>query len=66
VAAEGEECEGDEGLWAVESVGDSCEESDLGVGGFDESLGEAVFEVRFDRVAVFRDPFGGVYERFEL
>jgi len=38
VAAEGEHREGDEGLWAVESECDSCEESDLGVGGFDESL----------------------------
>jgi len=38
VASEGEHCEGDEGLWAVESECDSGEESDLGVGGFDESL----------------------------
>ena len=65
MAAEGEECEGDEGLWAVESERDSGEEPDLGVCGFDESLGEAVFEVRVDRFAVLRDPFGEVDERFE-
>ena len=66
MAAEGEHREGDEGLWAVESECDSCEESDLGVGGFDESLGEAVFEVRFDCFAVFRDPLGEDNEGFEL
>ena len=66
MAAEGEECEGDEGFGAVEAEGDSGEESDLGVGGFDESLREAVFEVRFDRCAVFRDPLGEVDEGCEL
>ena len=66
MAAEGEECEGDEGLWAVEPECDSCEEADLGVGGFNESLGEAVFKVRFDCFAMFCDPLGEVDERFEL
>jgi putative transposase len=66
VAAEGEHCEGDEGLGAVEPERDSGEYPDLGVGGFDESLGEAVFEVRFDRFAVFGDLLGEVDERFEL
>jgi hypothetical protein len=56
VAAEGEQCEGDEGLGAVEPERDSCEEADLAVGGFDESLGEAVFEVAVDRFAMFREP----------
>ena len=49
MAAEGEHCEGDEGFGAVEAECDSGEEPDLGVRGFDESLGEAVIEVRFDR-----------------
>jgi len=66
VAAEGEECEGDEGFGSVESECDSGEEPDLGVGGFDESLGEAVFKVCVDGVAVVRDSLGEVDERFEL
>ena len=66
VAAEGEHCEGDEGFGAVESEGDSREQADLGVGGFDQSLGEAVFKVRFDRFAMFRDPLCEVDERWEL
>ena len=56
MAAEGEECEGDEGFGSVESECDSGEEPDLGVGGFDESLGEAVLEVGVDRLTMFRDP----------
>ena len=39
VAAEGEHCEGDEGFRAVEPERDSCEQADLGVRGFDQSLG---------------------------
>ena len=53
-------------LWAVEPECDSGKEPDLGVGGFDEALGEAVFEVRFDCFAMVRDPLCEVDERFEL
>ena len=40
VAAECEECEGDEGFGSVEAERDSGEESDLGVGRLDEGVGE--------------------------
>jgi hypothetical protein len=50
----------------VESVGDAGEQSDLGVGGFDESLVEAVVEVGVDRMTVFGDPFGEMGEGGEL
>ena len=66
VAAEGEQCWGDEGLGAVEPERDSREQTDFGVRGFDQSLGEAVVEVRFDRFAMFRDLLCEVDERFEL
>jgi len=66
VAAESEHCESDERLGAVEPEGDPGEQPDFGVGGFDESLGEAVVEVGVDRLTVFRDPFGEVGIRGEL
>ncbi len=66
MAAEGEECEGDEGLGAVEPVGDAGEQPDLGVGGFDESLGEAVVEVGVDRLTMFRDPLREMDEGWKL
>ena len=66
MAAEGEECEGDEGLGAVKPVGDPGEQPDFGVGRFDEALGEAVVEVGVDHLAVSGDPLGEVDERFEL
>ena len=50
--AEGEQCEGDEGFVSVEPERDAGEQSDLGVGRFDEGVGEAVFEGGFDGVAV--------------
>ena len=50
----------------MESERDSCEEPDLGVGGFDESLVEAVVEVGVDRMTVFGDPFGEMGEGGEL
>ena len=66
VASEAEHCEGYEWFRSVEPERDSCEQPDLCVGGFNESLGEVVLEVRFDRVAMFRDPLCEVDERFEL
>src|SRR5687767_13877401 len=55
VAAEGEHCEGDEGVGAFEAVGDAGEESDLGVGRFDQPLGESVVEGSVDGPAVADD-----------
>ena len=55
VAAEGEEGEGDEWFVAVEPEGDAGEEPDLGVGRFDEGVGEAVFEGGVDGVAMRGD-----------
>ena len=53
VAAEGEHGEGDEGFGAVKPEGDAGEESDLGVGRFDEPVGEAGVERGIDGGAVF-------------
>ena len=50
----------------MESVGDAGERSDLGVGGFDESLVEIMFEVGVDGVAVFGDLLGEMGEGGEL
>ena len=50
----------------MESVGDAGEQSDLGVGGFDESLVEVVVEVGVDGVAVSTDLLGEVNEGGEL
>ena len=66
MAAEGEQCEGDEGFRAVEPERDSREQADLGVRGFDESLGEAVFEVGVDGLTVFGDLLCEFDERLEL
>ena len=44
VAAEGEHREGDERLGVFEPERDPGEDADLGVGGLDEALGEAVVE----------------------
>jgi len=44
VAAEGEHGQGDECFWGAESERDAGHQSDRGVGGFDESLGQAVVE----------------------
>jgi len=55
VAAEGEHGEGDECLGGSEPEGDAGEESDLGVGRLDQSLGEPVFERGVDGGAVFDD-----------
>lgn len=66
MGAEGEECEGNEGLGSVESVGDAGKESDLGVGRFDEPLGQVVFEVGVDRMTVSADLLGEVDKGGEL
>ena len=66
MAAESEQGEGDERLGAVEPEGDPGEQPDLGVGRFDESLGETVFEVGVDRITVSADLSGEVDEGGEL
>jgi len=66
VAAEGERGESDEGLGAVEPVGDSGEEQDFGVGRFDQALGEAVIEVGVDGLTVSGGLLGEVDEGWEL
>ena len=58
VAAEGEEGEGDEGFGSVEAEGDAGEEPDLGVGGFDEAVGESGVEGVVDCLSVFGDLAG--------
>jgi hypothetical protein len=55
VAAEGEHGWGDERVGGVESERDAGQEPDLGVGGFDQSLGQAVLEGGVNRVAVSND-----------
>jgi hypothetical protein len=55
VAAEGEKGEGDQWFVSVEAERDAGEQSDLGVGRFDERVGEAVIEGGFDRGAVVGD-----------
>ncbi len=57
MAAEAEQGERDEGVWAVEAEGDSGDEPDLGVGGLDERVGQLGVEGGVDRGAVFHDAF---------
>ncbi len=57
MAAESEHCEGDEGLGAVEPERDPGEQPDLGVGRFDQALGQTMVEVGVDRLAVSGDLF---------
>ena len=58
VAAEGEHRQGDERFGGVEAERDAGQHPDLGVGGFDQPLGQAVVEGGVDRVAVFDDAVG--------
>lgn len=55
VSSEVEHGEGDEGLGAVESVSDAGQEPDLGVGGFDECVGELVVQGGVDGGSVAAD-----------
>ncbi len=66
VAAESEHCEGDEWLGTVKSERDPGEQPDLGVGRFDEALGETMFEVGVDRLTVSGDLSGEFDKRGEL
>lgn len=66
MAAESEHCEGDEGSGPVESVGDPSQQPDLGVGRFDEPLGQLMVEVGVDRIAVSADLLSESDERWEL
>jgi hypothetical protein len=62
VAAEGEHGQDDECLWGAESERYAGEQPDLGVGGFDQSLGEAVVEGGVDGFAVSHDASGQLNE----
>lgn len=53
MVAKGEHREGDGGAGGVEPVGGACECQHLGLGGLDDSLGEAVVEGCVDRGTVF-------------
>ena len=55
MACVGEKCQGDEGFWVGEAVGDL---SDLGVHGFDEGVGQVVVEGVVDLGAVSSDLAG--------
>ena len=50
----------------MEPERDSGEQPDFGVGRFDESLGETVFEVGVDGLAVSGDLLGQFDKRWEL
>jgi hypothetical protein len=58
VASEAEHGQRDEGLGVVEPERDSGEESDLGVDGLDESVGQLVLDRGQDPVAVAADLAG--------
>ncbi len=56
MAAEAEHGEGDEGFGAVEAEGDTGDETDLGVGGLDEGVGQVGVQSGVDGGPVFDDP----------
>ena len=62
MAAESEHGEGDEGFGSVEPERGAGEETDLGVGGFDEAVGETGVERVVDCCAVFDDLAGELDE----
>ena len=62
MAAEGEQCEGDQWFGSVEAERDAGEEPDLGVGRLDEGVGESGVECVIDRDTVFHDLAGEVGE----
>ena len=55
MSAEGEHCQGDQGVGVGEAEGDAGEESDLGVDRFDESVGQAMGDGGEDLGAVSND-----------
>ena len=55
VPAEGQNREGDEGLGGFEPEHQPGEQADVGVGGLDEPLAQAVLESAVDRLAVLDD-----------
>ena len=55
--AEAEHGEGDEGVGGFEAEGDAGHEADLGVHGFDPSVGKAMLDRGEDRGAVLHDAF---------
>ena len=55
MAAEAEHCQRDQRLGGSEPEGHPGDEPDLGVGGFDEALGQSVLEGGVDRGSVFDD-----------
>src|SRR6202171_5805140 len=62
VAAEGEHGQGDQCLRGAESERNPVQEPDLGVGGFDQSLREAMIEGGVDGLAVAHDAAGELDE----
>ncbi len=55
MAAEAEHGQGDDGFGGVEPERDADDEPDFGVHGFDEGVGQAVFDRGDDRVTVVHD-----------
>ena len=62
VAAEGEHGQGDQRIGGAESERNPGQQSDLGVGGFDQPLGQAVVEGGVDGLAVAYDATGQLHE----
>ncbi|ORI14612.1 hypothetical protein BJD99_05690 [Rhodococcus sp. 1163] len=65
MSSESEHRQGDECLWTDKSESDASEESDLGVHGFDESVGQAVFDSSKDLFAVAANATLQCDERFD-
>src|SRR5439155_16638253 len=63
VAAEGEHGERDQRVWVLEPERDAGEEPDLGVGRFDEPVGQSAVERDVDGVAVTNDALRELDER---
>jgi hypothetical protein len=62
VTAEAEHGQGDDGFGGVEAERDADDESDLGVHGLDEGVGQPVFDRGDDGVAVTHDALGNLDE----
>ena len=63
MAAEREQGEGDEGFGSVEAERDAGEQSDLGVGRLDESVGQVVLDRGEDSGPVLDDALLQFHER---